>query len=144
MPNETPTRTGLRREYAVSFSKVQHGRRQISSGNRPSRPQPIGRVPRVTRMLALAHHFDQLIAQGVVKDYAEIARLAQLSRARVTQIMTLKFLAPTIQEEIAWLPNSRGKDRVLEKDVRCIAMVVDWGQQQDHWQRLTRWSRVPD
>lgn len=138
MPNETSTGTGVHREYAVSFSKVQHGRRQIASSNRPSRPQPVGRVPRVARMLALAHHFDRLIAQGVVKDYAEIARLTQLSRARVTQIMTLKFLAPAIQEEIAMLPNSRGKDGLLEKAVRRIALMPEWGQQQSYWQRLTR------
>ncbi|MHB0937713.1 MAG: hypothetical protein ACYDCO_01405 [Armatimonadota bacterium] len=127
----------MHREYVVSFSKVQHGRRQITASNRPTRPKPIGRVPRVARMLALAHHFDRLIGQGVVKDYAEIARLTQLSRARVTQIMTLKFLTPAIQEEIAWLPNSRGKDALLEKDVRRIALLPEWGQQQDTWQRLT-------
>jgi len=138
MPNETQSGTGVHREYAVSFSKVQHGRRQIASSSRPSRPQPVGRVPRVARMLALAHHFDRLIAQGVIKDYAEIARLTQLSRARVTQIMTLKFLAPAIQEEIAWLPNSRGKDVLLEKDVRRIALLPEWGQQQYDWQLLTR------
>ena len=137
MPNETQTGSGVHREYAVSFSKVQHGRRQIASSKRPSRPKPIGRVPRVARMLALAHHFDRLITQGVVKDYADIARLTQLSRARMTQIMTLKFLAPEIQEEIAWLPNSHGKDRVLEKDVRRVAMVVDWDEQVQYWQRLT-------
>lgn len=89
------------------------------------------------RLLALAHHFDRLIAQGIVKDYAEIARLTQLSRARVTQIMTLKFLAPDIQEEIAWLPNSRGKDMLLEKDVRRVALLPEWGEQQENWQRLT-------
>jgi len=137
MPNETQIGTGVHREYAVSFSKVQHGRRQITSSNRPSCPQPVGRVPRVARMLALAHHFDRLIAQGVVKDYAEIARLTQLSRARVTQIMTLKFLAPDIQEEIAWLPNSRGKDELLEKAVRRIALLPEWAQQQFYWQQLT-------
>jgi len=137
MPNETHTGTGVHREYAVSFSKVQHGRRQIASSNRPSRPQPIGRVPRVARMLALAHHFDRFIAQGVIKDYAEIARLTQLSRARVTQIMTLKFLAPVIQEEIAWLPNSKGKDEVLEKELRKIAMMADWQAQQQCWRQLS-------
>ena len=136
MPNTTQSGPGVRREYAVSFSTVQHGRLQIASRTRPSRPQPVGRVPRVARMLALAHHFDRLIAQGVVKDYAEIARLTQLSRARVTQIMTLKFLAPAIQEEIAWLPNSRKKDGLLEKDVRRIALMPEWEQQQNHWQRL--------
>ncbi len=136
MHKETQTGNGVRREYAVSFSTVQHGRLQIAPSNRPSRPQPIGRVPRVARMLALAHHFDRLIAQGVVKDYAEIARLTQLSRARVTQIMTLKFLAPEIQEQIAWLPNSRGKEWVLEKDVRRIALRPEWEEQISAWGNL--------
>lgn len=142
MINETQTGSSVRREYAVSFSTVQHGRLQIESRNRPSRPQPVGRVPRVARMLALAHHFDRLIAQGAVKDYAEIARLTQLSRARVAQIMTLKFLAPAIQEEIAWLPNSRGKDVLLEKAVRRIALIPEWERQQDTWQRHTRQCRI--
>jgi len=71
--------------------------------------------------------------QGLCHDHA---RLAQLNRARVTQIMALKFLAPAIQEEIAWLPNSHGKDQVLEKDVRRIALLPEWEQQQDNWQRL--------
>jgi len=31
------------------------------------------------------------------------------SRVQVTPIMTLNFLAPEIQEQIAWLPNSRGR-----------------------------------
>lgn len=135
MPRDTQS-LSVRREYAVSFSTVQHGRRQIETGEHPSRPQPVGRVPRVARMLALAHHFDRLIAQGVVNDYAEIARLTQLSRARVTQIMTLKFLAPAIQEEIAWLPNSRGKDILLEKVVREIAMNPDWLSQRFAWDKL--------
>lgn len=143
MPNTTQSGPGVRREYAVSFSTVQHGRLQIASSNRPSRPQPVGRVPRVARMLALAHHFDRLIAQGVVKDYAEIARLTQLSRARVAQIMTLKFLAPEIQEEIAWLPNSRGKDRVLEKDVRRIAMISDWDRQMEAFVRIKTCPNSP-
>ena len=82
MRKESEPCAGLCREYAVSFSTVQHGRRKMEQRTaRASRPQPVGRVPRVARMLALAHHFDRLIAQGVVKDYAEIARLTQLSRA---------------------------------------------------------------
>jgi hypothetical protein len=137
MPDTTQSRPGVRREYTVSFSTVQHGRLQIESRNRPSRPQPIGRVPRVARMLALAHHFDRLIKQGVVKDYAEIARLTQLSRARVAQIMTLKFLAPEIQGQLVELPMQHGRDPISEKDVRQIAMIPDWSMQQRHWQQLS-------
>ena len=62
-------------------------------------------------------------------DYAEIARLAQLSRARVAQIMALKFLAPDIQERIALLPQSHGRDPITEKRLRRIAMIPEWDQQ---------------
>lgn len=101
------TSTPLRMEYTVHFATQAKGRKTLPYGEKPT---PVGRVPRVARLLALAHHFDHLIAQGVVQDYAEIARLAQLSRARVAQIMALKFLAPDIQERIALLPQRHGKD----------------------------------
>ncbi len=44
--------------------------------------------------------FERLVRDGVVKDYAEIARLTGLTRARVTQIVNLTLLAPDIQEKI--------------------------------------------
>lgn len=119
--------TPLRMEYKVHFAIQAKGRKTLQQGEKP---QPIGRVPRVARVLALAHHFDYLIEQGAVKDYAEIARLAQMSRARVAQILTLKFLAPEIQERIALLPPSHGKDPVSEKQLRRIAIISDWQQQQ--------------
>ncbi len=65
-----------------------------------------------------------------MKDYAEIARLAQMTRARVTQIMYLKYLAPEIQEQIALLPQSHGQDPITEKQLRRIEMIADWQQQQ--------------
>jgi len=122
------TTTPLRMEYTVHFATQAKGRKTLQQGKKP---RPIGRVPRVARLLALAHHFDYLIEQGIVEDYAEIARLAQLSRARVAQIMTLKFLAPDIQERIALLPQSHGKDVISEKQLRKIAMISEWNRQLD-------------
>ncbi len=120
------TNTSLRMEYTVHFATQAKGRKTLQQGEKPPR---VGRVPRVARLLALAHHFDDLIEQGAVKDYAEIARLAQMSRARVTQIMTLKFLAPDIQERITLLPQSHGKDVITEKQLRRIAMIPEWEKQ---------------
>ena len=54
--------------------------------------------------MALAIRFDQLIRDGVLADQAEIAKLGRVSRARLTQIMNLLNLAPSIQEEILFLP----------------------------------------
>lgn len=68
----------------------------------------LGGTPRITRLLALALKFDGLIQQGVVKDYAELARLGQVSCSRVTQIMNLLNLAPDIQTEILnWAGDKR-------------------------------------
>jgi len=48
---------------------------------------PSGRVPRIARLMALALRFDQLVRTGAVRDYAHLARLGQVSRARLTQII---------------------------------------------------------
>jgi len=63
-------------------------------------------VPKITRLLVLGHHFERLVQEGPVKDYAEIARLTGLTRARVTQIMNLTLLAPDIQERILLLADA--------------------------------------
>jgi site-specific DNA recombinase len=58
------------------------------------------RVPRVTRLLALALKFEEMIRNGVVDNFTVLAELGQVSRARVSQMMNLVSLAPDIQEEI--------------------------------------------
>ena len=40
--------------------------------------------------------FEGLLEEGTVRDYAELARLGGVSRARITQIMSLRKLAPAI------------------------------------------------
>ncbi len=88
---------------------------------------PGGRVPRVSRLMALAIRFDQLIRDGIVTDQAELARLGRVTRARLTQIMNLLSLAPDIQEAILFLePTTRGRDRIKERDLRPIPTVPDW------------------
>lgn len=129
MISESP----LRLEFTMHFERKPRGRKKLVTGEVPIR---LGHVPRVARVLALAHHFDHLIVQGAVKDYAEIARLSQMTRARVTQIMYLKYLSPDIQEEIAWLPYSHGKDELQEKELRRIAMMPDWEVQQISFKQL--------
>ena len=64
--------------------------------------------------MALAIRFDGLLRQETVRDYAELARLGKVTRARMTQIMKLLDLAPDIQERILFLPSvSLSKIRVL-------------------------------
>ena len=95
---------------------------------------PVGRIFRVTRLLALAHRFEKLIQDGVVKDYADLARLGHVSRARLSQIMDLLLLAPEIQEQILFMePVTEGDDPVRERQVREVVAVADWGRQRRMW-----------
>ena len=87
---------------------------------------PQGAIPRISRLLALAHHIQELLDTGQVRDLAEVARLGHITRARATQIMNLLVLAPDIQEEILFLPPAtEGRDTITERGTRlCICIVL--------------------
>src|SRR5262249_14145706 len=96
-----------------------------------------GRVPRIARLMALAIRFDSLIRSGAVADYAELAVLGHVSRARITQIMNLLLLAPDIQEHILFLPRTRnGRDPTRLALLQPIALSPDWGRQRRLWKGL--------
>jgi hypothetical protein len=77
--------------------------------------------------MALAIHFDGLIRDGVVKNYADLARLGGVSRARITQIMNLLNLPPWKQEELLFLEGSdAGRDAVTERKMRKV--LLKWFQ----------------
>ena len=96
-----------------------------------------GRIPRVSKLMALAIRFDRLMAEGKVLDQSELARLAHVSQPRMTQIMNLLHLAPDIQEEILHLPPvERGRDPITEHDLRSVAAIVGWQGQRQKWQQM--------
>ena len=67
--------------------------RMAGTGARPvAAPSGTGRLPRVTQVLALAIHFQDMISRGEARDYADLARLGCLTRERMSQIMELLFI----------------------------------------------------
>ena len=98
---------------------------------------PAGRLPRITRLLALAVRFEGLLRDGSVRNYAELARLGGVSRARITQIMSLRMLAPVIQERILALPAvCLDTDAWNERLLRGVAQRWDWREQMRLWEAL--------
>jgi hypothetical protein len=78
-----------------------------------------------------------LLRDGTVRDYAELARLGGVSRARMTQIMGLRNLAPAIQERILGLTAaSSPADVINERLVREVAQRWDWREQMRMWEKL--------
>ena len=106
-------------ESHIHFTRAKAGRKQLAAGPEPEPlPAPPDPIPRVSRLMALAIHFDGLIRQGVVRDYADLARLGSVSRARITQIMNLLNLPPWIQEKLLFLESGPGHARVTEREMR--------------------------
>jgi hypothetical protein len=120
----------------VHFQQGRRGRKQLRDGEPEVKLS--GRVLRVTRLMALAIRFDQLIRDGSVADQAELARLGHVTRARLTQIMNLLCLAPDIQEDILLLsaPN-RGRDAITERQLRPIAAMANWSRQRQLWRNCS-------
>jgi hypothetical protein len=103
----------------------------------PKAARPTGRIPRVARILALAHHFQNLLDTGVVRTQMELAELTKLTTARITQIMNLLILAPDIQEEILFMaPVTKGPAPVTERDLRPLLKTLVWSEQRERWAEL--------
>jgi len=84
-------------ECRVHFQHAGHGQgKQVREGPKPDPAFPAGREPRVSRLMALALHLDEMLRAGTFASYAEVARLGHVTRARVCQIMNLVNLAPDI------------------------------------------------
>ena len=119
--------------YGLDFGA---GSRERHSAGRqpPNRIISDCAIPRIARLMALAIRFEGLVRQGAFRDYAEIARLGRVTRARMTQIMKLVDLAPDIQEQILFLPTGRNLN---ERKLRCVVSTIDWCEQRRLFDRIT-------
>ena len=124
-------------DYPLHF-RSHRRRRQLQRGSSPPSSPP-GRIPRVARLMALAIHLDRLLDECGVANQAELAQLGRVSRARLTQILNLRNLAPDIQEEILFLPpTQQGCDIVTERHLRPLLGSLLWSKQRAQWSELKR------
>ena len=120
--------------YALDFCASKRSQRESTFHRSPTDSHAAGlSIPRVARLMALAIRFDRLLRAEEFRDYAELARLGRVTRARMTQIMKLLDLAPDIQEQILFLPNLKGLN---ERNLRPIVSWIDWNQQRRMFQKL--------
>ena len=113
---------------------IKSKRKLAVDGPAPESTVPEGRVPRVSKLMALAIRFDDLLRSGKVRDMSELARLAHVSQPRITQIMNLLHLAPDIQEDILSMPPvADGRDPITERDLRVVTRETDWTKQRRGW-----------
>jgi len=121
----------------VHFTTGRSGQKKLKAGEAPEKPVNEGRIPRISRLMALAIRCEHLIVEGHIADQAELARLGHVTRARMSQIMNLTLLAPDIQDEILFLPRvTTGCDPVGERHIRPIVREISWAKQRAMWRRL--------
>jgi site-specific DNA recombinase len=121
---------GTRTEQTLAMPTCPGSRTEIAA-------ESDGRIPRVSRLMALAIKFERLVREGTVHTYRQLADAGQISRARMSQIMHLSDLAPEIQEELLFLPKTvTGPDRYTEKQMRQVARSVDWEWQKKQFRGL--------
>ena len=129
--------TTLTIEIPVHFQRTGHGSRKEMRCGVQTPALPPGRVPRVSRLMALALRFEELVRAGQIESYSALASLGQVSRARISQIANLLCLAPDIQEALLFLPlTQRGRDPIILADLMPIAATFDWRKQRRLWRQL--------
>jgi len=129
--------TTLTIELPVHFHRCGHGSRKEMRSGAKAPPMPLGRVPRVSRLMALALRFDEPVRTGQVASYSALASLGHVTRARVSQITSLLHLALDIQEALLFLPpTARGRDPIILADLMPIAAMIDWRKQRRLWRQL--------
>jgi hypothetical protein len=125
----------VKKKFMVT--QVEHGRKVRVRGTEPVIDAPEGRIPRASKLMALALKLERMLAEGAVADQAELAEVGHVTRPRITQIMNLLHLAPDIQEAILHLPRvRRGRDLLTERELRPIVAMTDWQKQRVQWKKL--------
>ena len=118
-------------EIAIQLDPIALRPQRISK-KKPARQEDA--IPKITKILVLAHQIERAVEEGRARSYADVARSLGLTRARLTQIMALLLLAPSIQETILTRP-----DRVRhlsERQLRPITSEVCWLEQARQFEKL--------
>ena len=114
----------LRFEFDVDLKPVRHKKR------------PVPKKGFVLRQrLVLAYQIHDLLSQGKAQSLHQIGRWLSSCHARMSQIINLLNLAPTIQQEILLSENPK-LHQVTEFHIRDIAMEMDWQKQTTMWKTL--------
>ena len=124
--------SGMVITYALDFCSNKRSQRRSTAKSHGSATGNDS-IPRTARLMALAIRFDGLLRAEKFRDYAELARLGRVTRARMTQIMKLLDLAPDIQEQILFLPSRKGLN---ERNLRPIVRRIDWNEQRRLFQKI--------
>lgn len=112
----------------LSIISVNKGRKRLKQ-KQESSPEPKAKIPRISRLMALAIKYQGMLDRGEVSGITELARLCHVTQPRMSQILHLNSLSPTIQEQLLFLPGESGKPEIHEKMLRTVSAQIVWSYQ---------------
>ena len=124
MRKRTGTKVAATASYHVGFP-LRKGQKTLIAEPAAARPS------RLALQLAMAYKIDGMIRRGEIKNMAEAARLAHVTRARLTQISNLLLLSPAIQSHVLGrLDVAHDPSGFTERVLRRVSMKASWNSQE--------------
>jgi DNA invertase Pin-like site-specific DNA recombinase len=93
--------------------------------------------PSTRRLLILAHQLNNYITEGRIKDIQQAATWLGITPSRLSHIVGLLHLSPSIQKEIL-TDNSPLLELIPEYKVRELSFNPDWLEQANAWQEIKK------
>lgn len=76
----------------LSITNANKGRKKLKT-KREAASEPLAKVPRISRLMALAIKYQGMLDRGEVSGITELARLCHVTQPRMSQIINLNFFA---------------------------------------------------
>ncbi|ACY13656.1 hypothetical protein [Haliangium ochraceum] len=104
----------------------------------PTASPPTRRLARVTLMLTFAHRVEAKVTRGDFESRSAAAQHYGMTTGRITQLMSLLWLSPEIQEDVLFLEAIDGREPVSGQALEKIAHIADWSEQRRGWREVKR------
>ena len=118
---------GFRIEVPLHLKRDRRARKVVANGEAPEVREP---VPRIARLLALAHKWEAMARRGEIKNHTDLACRTKLTVARISQIANLIFLSPDIQDQVL---HSEDLTVPSEHQLRHLVAPPLWDDQHRTW-----------
>jgi hypothetical protein len=103
--------------------------------------EPVRRPARVAQVLTYAHCLQRAIERGDYRDYSHVAERLGYTKARITQMLNLILMDPSIQDEILHLESVDGLEPMWEHAIRTVSEERDWVTQRACWESVATHRR---
>ncbi|MBF0572128.1 MAG: hypothetical protein HQL12_09720, partial [Candidatus Omnitrophica bacterium] len=102
---------------------------------RDGKERRLAKEPAIRKTLLLAHQLSQHLTLGKIKDLNQASMWLSINQTRLSQIIGLLNLSPSIQTEII-TADPQYLSSIPEYKLRDLSSEVDWNKQSSLWQKI--------